>query len=242
MYRRDPGVETPGYFRSSLRDDDYGPLAKRFVNFRKASGSRAARAGGAGRDSGGAFARAAVAAAATPAAGLSGHFPLAGAARPGSAGAGRAGLAGRSAGDGLIQRDDFADSEAVEDFGVEVIRSANGDRAALERVVGLHENKAVAAFGKDRGQRHRQDVVRGGNRDAEDGGHAGAHAGVDVLDRDTGGKSLDPVFNHSLRGDALDDPRHLDAGHRLRADFHRAAFLKADDVGLVDVGVDNHLA
>jgi hypothetical protein len=54
--------------------------------------------------------------------------------------------------------------------------------------------RTVLVFGEYRGERHSEHVVRGRNRDAENGRHARTHAWVDVLDGDARGESLMPFL------------------------------------------------
>ena len=70
--------------------------------------------------------------------------------------------------------------------------------------------------------------------------HAGTHALVDFLDRDAGGEAFDAVLDHRLRCDSFDAAFHFQSRHGLDLDFHFLAGLKANDVGLVDVRVDDH--
>src|SRR5262245_16122409 len=153
-------------------------------------------------------------------------------------------LSGRpwaAAGDGFVQGDNLTGSQAFDDLRVRIVRDAEQHRTAFELVLVLDEDKAFAAFGEHRGQWHGQDVVGRRHRNAEDGGHARTHARVDALDGDAGGESLDAVLDDGLGRDALHDALHPYAGHGLGLNLQLASVVEADDVGLVDMGVDDHV-
>ena len=143
--------------------------------------------------------------------------------------------------DGLIERNDFILREPLHDLGVGIVGHADDDRPSLELFFVLDEDEPFAASVKTAASGTASDVVRRGNRDAKDGRHAGPHARVDVFDGDAGGEALDAILDHGLRRDAFDDAAHFHAGHGLGLDLHFAPLLEADDIGLVDVGVDHHV-
>src|SRR5437667_11287942 len=57
----------------------------------------------------------------------------------------------------VVKRNDFADTEAFDHFGVRIVGGADDHRATLEFVFILHADEAFAVISEKRGQRHGQD-------------------------------------------------------------------------------------
>ena len=148
---------------------------------------------------------------------------------------------------GQLQRDDFAGLEALLDFGAGVIGDAHFDVALLEGLALLHIDEALhlagirVLLGKHGRQRHGGHVVRRGDGDFDIGRHARADALVHVLEHDAGRVAFDVVLDDRLGRDALDGARRPQAGHGFDGDLDRLAHLEAGDIGLVDLGVDDHV-
>jgi len=140
----------------------------------------------------------------------------------------------------LFEGNDLAFGETGFDLSLEKVRDPDDHGAAFERFAGFDEDVAFTLLAEDGGERDRENVVGGRNRDGNAGGHAGLDARINFFEHDAGGVTLDVIAEGGLGSDALDLALDLEAGDGVDLDIDLHAALEAGDVGLIDVGIDHH--